>query len=226
MPTAYPGLMPIDAANIASKLPSPFQWAGGAALEGAKQLVGGDDPNNAVMGAVSPLAMAGEGSLFGDLAASAGKKIKSIQHPAMQELLWLLGNVKSENPESALQGQLLSRMTPKHGLPPQAISAPEGFTFEGLGRKVPVAASPNTERFLDWKSKTDPTRDFRLSRRQGTGLLNPETANRFKRAGLSEDMIRDIRTISDLPTAQSTYPHLKPETIKGILRGDTWGWVK
>jgi len=43
-----------DPAAVASHLPRPFQWAGGAALQGLKDLSGGDDPN-AMMAAGMPM---------------------------------------------------------------------------------------------------------------------------------------------------------------------------
>jgi hypothetical protein len=42
----------IDAANVASKLPRPLQWAGGAALEGLKQVVDADNPASSLLGSV------------------------------------------------------------------------------------------------------------------------------------------------------------------------------
>ncbi len=45
----------IDSAALASKLPEPLQWWGGAALEGLKALVGaGGDPGSEVVGSLAP----------------------------------------------------------------------------------------------------------------------------------------------------------------------------
>lgn len=45
---------PFDPANVASKLPRPLQWAGGAALQGLSDAFGGQDPAGGIMQAAAP----------------------------------------------------------------------------------------------------------------------------------------------------------------------------
>lgn len=75
----------MDVANMASKLPRPFQWPAGAVMGGIQSLVGGNDPSSAIMGNIpgAPL-MAGEAS--GPIKALMGMFGRKVAPEASQDL--------------------------------------------------------------------------------------------------------------------------------------------
>lgn len=244
--TLPPTQAPLDPAVAGSELPRPFQWLGGAVLGGTQALSGSDDPNNALMGVASPLAVAaGEGSPIGSMAA---KKIKSIQHPAMQELLWLLGNVKPESEETSLQKVLGSRITPRTPPTPDPISLPKGFVIPGFQQDKGLRFgagntwSPTTAKDirppLQTATSIDDLQNIAPSifapereRPKLLGATNRTTArqaaaeNKMSKTGLSVDIIKDIRALGT-DAAQAKYPQFNRNALRDIASGNSWNWVK
>lgn len=247
--TLPPTQAPLDPAVAGSALPRPFQWLGGATLGGAQALTGSDDPNNALMGVASPLGVAsGEGSLFGDLATAAGKKIKSIQHPAVQELLWLLGNVKPESENSSLGRALASRVTPRTPPIPDPLTLPKGFVLPGFQEEKGLRFgsgntwSPTTAKDirppLQTVTSVDDLKNIAPSifaperaRPKLLGVTNRSTAkqavaaDKMAKAGLSPDIINDIRALGTV-AAQAKYPQFNNNVLRDIAHGNSWNWVK
>lgn len=185
------------------------------------------------------------------------------EHPQYAApLIEHLNEYKAEEP--SIQGLLAQRATPRQGLPPQSIQAPQGFTFNGAS-EYHVPLSPNNERYLDWREKVPltatprptpaPPSDAPLAVRSleelpdvGRNALSaPATPYQRKPiaadqrdqtrvahsqrskltiAGLSEDDVRNIRTIGSPWTAKKAYPNTPENTIISILRGDSFNWIK
>lgn len=64
-----------------------------------------------------------------------------------------------------------------------------------------------------------------LSSKAANGPANARTAATLARSGLSEDQIRAIRAMS-LDDAIKQFPTVGKGTLDGIVRGDTFGWIK
>lgn len=169
-------------------------------------------------------------------------------------LVELLNDYRAEEP--SLQNLLASRATPRMGLKPQMIKAPEGFTF-GYARSnnYDMPASPNTKRYQDYRSKVplsssrkDQTRVMSVTSPEELRDLRPSEAapqgktpihrdsfqtrqvgaqqTKLKKSGLDEASIRQIRQIGKAPQAKKAFPNVSYDTIASILKGDSFNWVK
>lgn len=113
-----------DPAAIASNLPRPLQWAGGAALQGLKDLSGGDDPN-AMMGAgVMPMTVPGASSV-----APALSSLMNIHPDLVEAGAGVAQHMPSGSDVDALTGML------KHNLAkvPSAGQKSSTGALKGLG---------------------------------------------------------------------------------------------
>lgn len=64
-----------------------------------------------------------------------------------------------------------------------------------------------------------------LSAKAANGPANARTAATLARSGLTEDQIRAIRAMN-LSDAMKRFPTVGKGTLDGIVRGDTFGWIK
>lgn len=169
-----------------------------------------------VLGAVLPL-------------GGALKKITSTEHPAVSELLWLLGNygAKGPNKEEALASALATRTTPSMITPTKdPIRLPKGFELPGH-----IPYSNNGIGSSYWyapgtKFPKPPILSMTSNPRIGTGASSPGAIRKLSNAGLTEDLVKKIRAVGDLESALKLFPEVKPGTIKGIIKDGTFGWVK
>lgn len=107
-----------DPAAVASHLPRPLQWAGGAALQGLKDLSGGDDPN-AMMAAGMPMTVPSAGAV-----SPAISSLMNIHPDLVEAGAGVAQHMPSGSDVDALTGML------KHNL----AKVPQG------GSKLPVGA--------------------------------------------------------------------------------------
>lgn len=202
MPISIPAPHTLDVANMASKLPRPLQWAGGAALEGLKQLTGVDDPNS-IMGVGMPM----EG------AAPPVKKITDELHPAIQLLLSHL----EAPPESTLDPAkvFLNEKVGSHMIP-----GPTQVMGHEVGRNPALEALYKSQQdFYGNLPKAAPI----STRKKLTGTV-PGSAK------LSADDVRAIRALRDGGAAPKDifdqYSQHNTNTLRSVLNDQTWNNVK
>lgn len=65
-----------------------------------------------------------------------------------------------------------------------------------------------------------------LNYRGITGAQSKSAQASLAKAHLTEDIVRDIRQMNDMAAAAKKYPNVKPNTIQGIVKEGTFGWIK
>ena len=86
---------------------------------------------------------------------------------------------------------------------------------------LPTVSDPNE---LDSIVTTGPA-NISTPKLSGTWGQGGDVLMRLAKSGLTVDMIRDIRTLG-AQAALKKYPHMKADTIRGIVRGDSWSRIK
>lgn len=107
---------PIDAANIASKLPEPLRQSAGAALQGLLGLFGADDPQTAMP--VPPVLGMAKSPLGRRVTKSVADKLKQVTNPeALSEIErygQLYSKAKKAGDDPALIKELGKRIAELH----------------------------------------------------------------------------------------------------------------
>jgi len=222
----------------------------------AASAVGLDNPEAAVMGAASPLGLAGEVPAETMMHPSKPGSIKG--GAAVWELLKHLQDFAAKEPEAvrAMPGNITGRYIP----PPGAIKAPEGFQLPikggnagAFGGATSITRMPELEArrklLLEQLARTKPQVEVPrissmdelkdivgrqgpaeppppLSRIAGTGAAR--TVNK-KTNKLNEDLVRTVRKMGaegQSLAAIGRQLNLNPSTLSEVLRGGSWAWVK
>lgn len=141
---------------------------------------------------------------------------------------------------NAPEGFVFGRIHMGTGSPPQSMPVPESPNYKlydswkqkvqsyeaakklMADRDLNIVSSPEELRdLIAEKTKQAPDKPA-LSGKWGLSTLN----SRKNRTPVDEDMIRKIRAVGQLDKAMEVFPHVPKETIRGIIRGDTFNWVK
>ena len=170
------------------------------------------------------------------------RKAVSIGPPDESE--WMRGEVAIGPPKAALV-QLLKLLKPRLApleplkvfagertrslaLPPSQFVTPKGF-------KLPSEFDPTATRgFREGGFGQAPENMYRYRLEQKAmerpSLTGKTYAHRQPgSAKLSEETVKAIRELGnqmDLPEIHKRYPDVAPNTIRAVITGDSWGWVK
>ena len=139
----------------------------------------------------------------------------------------------SAAPEIALEAERIGGLVPRRA----PITAPRGFEFAGIGKEAYSGRNPALiDKFVKQRNVLDPKP---RSTSQGINPSGPPSfrkgvsgsgSSRARSSSINPSLVKAIRALqaSGAPTSKirAEYPDLKPSTINGILRNDTWSWVK
>lgn len=222
----------------------------------AASAAGLDNPEAAVMGAASPLGLAGEVPVETMMHPSKEGSIKGGQ--AVWELLRHLQNFASKEPEvgNVMPGSTTGRYIP----PPGRINAPEGFLLptknkfekDVMGKATSITRAPElTARrnlLLEQMARTKPQENIPtvssmeelkdLVGKQGPSLPPPPLSQKPRSGAasatnrptkLNEDLVRLVRKMYADGMKQSEIAkklNINASNLSGVIQGGAWAWVK
>lgn len=192
-------------------------------VEGVRGLISGLVP-----GVEAPDTPGGKiGEILGLGAPMMGTAARAMRAgPALTQFLsWLH---QAELPTGSLQDALrASKATGFRVPPPTEVKLPKGF----VGPSGPIARSPDLvarrvkQEAVDANLKEDKVILSKSNTGKRSGSYHRPDSN-----VLNEQLVREIRqAVAEGKTTKelrAAYPDIKPATLRGVVTGDTWYWVK